>query len=54
MKNPFVLVPYENKVLFCDRESETENILDDLLNGVNVTLISPRRLGKTGLIDRIF
>ena len=54
MKNPFVLVPYENKVLFCDRESETENILDDLLNGVNVTLISPRRLGKTGLIYRIF
>ena len=54
MENPFVLRPYENAELFCDREKETKDIIDDLQNGVNVTLISPRRYGKTGLIYHVF
>lgn len=54
MKNPFVLVPYVSKELFCDRENETVTIIDYLLNGSNLTLISPRRYGKTGLIYRVF
>ena len=54
MKNPFVLVPYVSKELFCDRENEIVTIMDYLLNGSNVTLISPRRYGKTGLIYRVF
>ena len=54
MENPFILSPYESKDLFCDREKETKAIIDDLKNGVNVTLISPRRYGKTGLIYRVF
>lgn len=54
MENPFVLQPYKNAELFCDREKETKEIIDDLLNGVNVTLISPRRYGKTGLIYHVF
>ena len=54
MENPFVLQPYKNAELFCDREKETQEIIDDLLNGVNVTLISPRRYGKTGLIYHVF
>ena len=53
MENPFVLSPYVSKELFCDREKETAAIIDDLSNGVNVTLISPRRYGKTGLIYRV-
>ena len=54
MENPFALVPYVSKDLFCDREKETETIIDYLFNGSNVTLISPRRFGKTGLIYRVF
>lgn len=53
MFNPFILVPYESKELFCDRVEETRNIADYLLGGSNVTLISPRRYGKTGLIFRV-
>ena len=54
MENPFALVPYVSKELFCDREEETKTIIEYLRNGSNVTLISPRRYGKTGLIYRIF
>lgn len=54
MENPFALVPYVSKDLFCDREQETKTVLEYLLNGSNVTLISPRRYGKTGLIYRVF
>lgn len=54
IENPFILEPYLSKELFCDREEETESIIRDLTNGRNVTLISPRRLGKTGLILRVF
>lgn len=53
MENPFILSPYEGKEFFCDREKETATIIDDLNNGVNVTLISPRRYGKTGLVYRV-
>lgn len=53
MDNPFILKPYGGKDLFCDREQECRTIVDYLLNGSNVTLISPRRYGKTGLIYRV-
>ena len=54
MDNPFILEPYKSKELFCDREEETSRLIDCITNGRNVTLISPRRLGKTGLIYRTF
>ena len=54
MKNPFLLEPYTSKDLFCDREQELKEIVTLLTNGSNVTLISPRRYGKTGLIFRTF
>ena len=54
MKNPFLLEPYTSKELFCDREQELKEIVSLLMNGSNVTLISPRRFGKTGLIFRTF
>ena len=38
MENPFALVPYVSKDLFCDREQETKTVLEYLLNGSNVTL----------------
>jgi len=40
--------------LFCDREEETQFIIDNAKNGVNTTLFSIRRMGKTGLIHHVF
>lgn len=54
MANPFILEPHVPKDLFCDRKEEQETILYYLGNNANVTLISPRRYGKTGLIYRVF
>ena len=54
MKNPFVIEPYVSSHFFCDREEETARIIECLENRRNITLISPRRLGKTGLIYRVF
>ena len=54
LENPFILEPYKSKAYFCDREKETEEIIRNITNGRNTTLISPRRLGKTGLILRVF
>lgn len=54
IENPFVLEPYYAKEYFCDRAEETALLHDLLLNRQNVTLISPRRYGKTGLIYRVF
>ena len=52
--NPFILSPHTPKAYFCDREAETEAIVQYLENGYNITLISPRRFGKTGLIYHVF
>ena len=52
--NPFVCQGYESPKYFCDRHEETKNLLNSLYNGRNITLISPRRLGKTGLIWNVF
>ena len=54
MENPFTLVPYVSSEYFCDRKTETETLMEYILNGSNVTLISPRRYGKTGLIHHVF
>ena len=52
--NPFLIAGYHSPEFFCDREMETATILDALYNGRNVTLIAPRRMGKTGLIHHAF
>ncbi|MDR2836310.1 MAG: ATP-binding protein [Bacteroidales bacterium] len=52
--NPFIISGYEGPEYFCDREKESQKIISALLNGRNITLISPRRMGKTGLIHHIF
>ena len=52
--NPFLITGYESPEYFCDRKKETEDLLDTLHNGRNITLTSPRRLGKTGLIKHIY
>jgi len=52
--NPFLLTGYVSPDYFCDRKQETQKLISALQNGRNVTLISPRRMGKTGLIRHIF
>ena len=52
--NPFLLTGYMSPVYFCDREQESNKLVSALRNGRNVTLISPRRMGKTGLIRHVF
>lgn len=52
--NPFSVSAYMGPEYFCDRVKETEELKEALSNGRNVTLISPRRVGKTGLIKHLF
>lgn len=54
LNNPFLISGYNSPEYFCDRELETSKILDALHNGRNITLIAPRRIGKTGLICHSF
>ncbi|MCF8459867.1 MAG: ATP-binding protein [Flavobacteriales bacterium] len=53
-KNPFLLMGYAGPEYFCNREKEVENLTEAYRNNRNVTLYSPRRLGKTGLIQHFF
>jgi AAA+ ATPase superfamily predicted ATPase len=53
-KNPLVSQGYISPDYFCDRERETELMLKHFENGRNITLVSPRRIGKTGLIKNLF
>ena len=53
INNPFLISGYESPKYFCDRNRETADILETLRNGRNITLTSPRRLGKTGLIRHV-
>lgn len=54
MENPFIIKSYESKELFCDREEELQLMLRNCINSSDMTLISQRRMGKTGLILRLF
>ena len=54
LENPFITYGYESPEYFCDREKETEQLTSLLCNGNHVALISPRRMGKTGLIEHCF
>ena len=53
-RNPFVIMGKIPAELFCDREKESEKLIHYLTNGNNVVLISPRRMGKTGLIHHCY
>lgn len=50
VSNPFITSGYQGVEYFCDRETETKQMLSHLTNGRSVTLVSVRRIGKTGLI----
>ena len=54
LTNPFIVFGYAGPKYFCDRENETNELISALRNGRNITLRSPRRVGKTGLIQHVF
>ena len=54
VNNPFIVGKYLSDKYFCDRSQETEFLRKQIENGRDVVLISPRRLGKSGLIQHFF
>ena len=54
INNPFVVSQSIPEALFCDRNAETDWLLKQIENGRNTVLVSPRRMGKTGLIRHLF
>jgi Predicted ATPase (AAA+ superfamily) len=49
--NPFVVTGKIESEYFCDRVHESARLVKSLTNGNNMVIISPRRMGKTGLIQ---
>jgi len=54
IKNPFITGGYISAEYFCDREQESNEVIRAMTNGNNLAIISPRRMGKTGLIEHCF
>ncbi len=54
VNNPFLVGKYLSDKYFCDRTNETAFLLKQIQNGRNVAIISPRRMGKSGLIHHFF
>lgn len=54
IKNPFVVIGKIDAEYFCDRKVESQKIDKMISNGNNLVLISPRRMGKTGLIHHCY
>lgn len=49
--NPFIVTGKIKPEYFCDRVVEAQRLLKSVINGNNLVIISPRRMGKTGLIQ---
>ena len=49
--NPFIVTGKIEPEYFCDRVDESARLIKLLTNGNNMVIISPRRMGKTGLIQ---
>ena len=54
VNNPFVVGKYLSDRYFCDRSEEIAFLRKQIQNGRDVALISPRRIGKSGLIQHFF
>jgi|GEM_PF-5014874 len=46
LENPFLVREYVSSRYFCDRKKETQDLVRELANSNNITLIAPRRIGK--------
>lgn len=52
--NPFLTMGYVSSDYFCDREDETRRLINEVVNGNHMVLVSTRRMGKSGLIHHCF
>jgi AAA+ ATPase superfamily predicted ATPase len=50
---PFIFGVATSGDNFTDREKETARLLSNFQHGVNTVLISPRRWGKTSLVQKV-
>jgi len=53
MRNPFVYGETVSGDNFCNRIQEINELVNDIVNGTNVIIFSPRRYGKTSLINQV-
>ena len=54
MKNaPFIYGTTVSQYSFTNREQEAKRLKDNLLGGINTTIISPRRWGKSSLVEKV-
>lgn len=55
LNNPFIINGrYVAEEYFCDRAVETEQLAANIVNWRNTVLVSPRRMGKSGLIEHTY
>jgi len=52
--NPFLLKGYVGPEYFCDREKESDKIINSIRNQQDITLFAIRRTGKSALIYHVF
>jgi hypothetical protein len=52
-RSPFNYGKTVEKTAFTNREKETEKLVSNLVGGVNTILISPRRWGKSSLVEKV-
>ena len=52
-ENPFVFGKAVEGSYFTDREEDVKRLTANLTHGINTTLISPRRWGKTSLVKKV-
>lgn len=50
---PFPISGYYGPAYFCDREAETQQLINNLESGQSTVLAAIRRMGKTGLIKHL-
>jgi uncharacterized protein len=53
-RNPFPIAHYDGPEHFCDRIKETKELIGNIVNGRNTVLLSPRRIGKSVLVEHVF
>jgi uncharacterized protein len=51
--SPFIYGTTVSTHSFTNREQETKKLRTNLLNGINTTIISPRRWGKSSLVEKV-
>src|SRR6056297_1091168 len=53
IKSPFKYGVTVSKSAFTNREVESQKLYDNLTHGINTIIISPRRWGKSSLVEKV-